>query len=77
MSAPDADVAVIGGGAVDAFVARHRARAGVRVAVLDPEPGGGASAGPGPGHGHGQLGMTLAPATGELIAAGLTVRSRV
>ncbi|MFI7050568.1 hypothetical protein ACWDOR_45045 [Streptosporangium canum] len=73
MSAPDADVAVIGGGAVDAFVARHRARAGVRVAVLDPEPGGGASAGPG----HGQLGMTLAPATGELIAAGLTVRSRV
>ncbi|MER5421109.1 hypothetical protein [Streptosporangium roseum] len=69
MSAADADVAVIGAGVVDAFVACHRA--GVRVAVLDPEPGGGASAG------HGQLGMTLAPATGGLIAADLTARSRV
>ncbi|MFI6796385.1 hypothetical protein [Streptosporangium canum] len=35
MSAPDADVAVIGGGVVDAFAACHRARAGVRVAVVD------------------------------------------
>ncbi|MER5324619.1 hypothetical protein [Streptosporangium roseum] len=35
MSAPDADVAVIGADVVDAFVACHRARAGVRVAVLD------------------------------------------
>ncbi|GAA5771773.1 FAD-binding oxidoreductase [Streptosporangium roseum] len=70
MSAPDSDVAVIGAGVVDASVACHRARAGVRVAMLDPEPGGGASVG------HGQPGMTLAPAIGVLIAADLTARSR-
>lgn len=87
MSAPDAHAAVAG-----AFVAHHLARAGARVdvrgrascAVRCPphDPGRSADCPRDPpgivaATGHGHPGMTPAPATGELIAADLTARSRV